>query len=42
VPPMAHAPKLMADTFQPVRPNSRYSMSHSPFLNLDKPEPNQV
>jgi len=26
VPPMAHAPKLMADTFQPVRPSSRYSM----------------
>jgi hypothetical protein len=26
VPPMAHAPKLTEETFQPVRPNSRYCM----------------
>jgi hypothetical protein len=25
-PPMAHAPKLMSDTLQPVRPSSRYFM----------------
>src|SRR5215471_345122 len=26
-PPMAHAPKLTSETFQPVRPSGRYSMS---------------
>ena len=26
VPPMAHAPKLISETFQPVRPSSRYFM----------------
>src|ERR1039458_3047890 len=28
VPPIAHAPKLMSETFQPVRPKSRSFMSY--------------
>src|SRR5260370_36118185 len=29
-PPMPHAPKPIADTFQPVRPSVRYSIFYSP------------
>ena len=27
LPPMAHAPKLIGETFQPVRPNARFSIA---------------
>jgi hypothetical protein len=35
VPPIAHAPKLMVETFQPVRPSSRYCMMSPVLLKMD-------
>src|SRR6476660_4309231 len=41
LPPMAHAPKPISETFHPKRPNVRYFIARilNPFRRLAKPEP---